>query len=277
MGKRSGKRALHRLDCRGGRFSGLPHVLLNAEAYLTCGYRARAVLMVLVKRFNGFNNGTIGLSGRELAQELNCQNFKANSQAIGELIARGFVRLTKTWPRGARKSNEYCLTFASYGRHGEHPATHDYLHWREGDAGTRKKRLMKTTNETRSTSALHADDGKVSAAGTASHPSKNGANPSATTSVSSAVTPAHIEYHTSRLSGQSNEASYTAAPALAELRERGLQLIARNGWGSQSHLAALAEIPAGTMSKFLHKDGPLSKEASIRLVCAIGRLIHMRE
>lgn len=164
-------RAAHVADGGGKAFALLPHAVLESPAYRTASYRARAVLTAIVARFNGFNNGRICLSSKELAVELGCQNYSSNSEAIGELISRGLIALEKSWPRGVRKSHEYRLTFVSSGPEGKvRAATNEYRSWLPGDAGTRvgrfvvKKRLATVATETGVSSAATTTEGKLSTA-----------------------------------------------------------------------------------------------------------------
>jgi hypothetical protein len=125
---------------RNRRFRGDPHVrlhhwLLDSPAWRTLTPQARAIYIALVRRYNGSNNGRIGLSIREAARE--CRLSKNTvPRAIHELIDHGFLEL-KT-PGGfslkLRHATEWLLTeyrddvsgelpkktFMRWGRNSEH-------------------------------------------------------------------------------------------------------------------------------------------------------------
>src|SRR5688572_10341686 len=89
-------------DGKGGRFVLIPHAVLESPAYRMASLRAKVVLLMLCKRFNGFNNGKIVLSLREITHELGNQNFNAASAALGELVAHGLIELASEYSRGSR-------------------------------------------------------------------------------------------------------------------------------------------------------------------------------
>lgn len=119
-----------RADTRGGKWAGLPHVVLDSPAYLALGYLARSVLVEIVRRMNGYNNGQIAISQRELAARLNTTNFRAISRAIAELMQHGFLVIATEGDWKPRLAREYRLTFVNTMQgHFSKPATNDYLHW----------------------------------------------------------------------------------------------------------------------------------------------------
>ena len=274
-------------DARGGRFVLLPHCLVKSDAYRTASYRAKAALVALAVRHSGFNNGKITMSAEELAESLNCRNYGANSKAVAELIARGMVVLEKDYPMGARMAREYRLTFVSVG---SKEATHDYLSWIVGDAGTVKKRVVANANETPSPVAVVAKDRKSSSVAAADETNGTGANPPKSVNGSVAVIAAHIgnhvgvsasvskgegetaDGHRSKANGRRfGQQRVSAAPPAEELRQRSLAFIAEAGRGSQGRLAATAQIPVGTFCKFIRNGGPLNEQARIRLACSFPK------
>ncbi len=284
-------RAAHVADGGGKAFALLPHAVLESPAYRTASYRARAVLTAIVARFNGFNNGRICISSKELAIELGCQNYSSNSEAVGELISRGLIVLEKSWPRGVRKSHEYRLTFVSSGPDGKvRSATNEYRPWQPGDAGTRvgrfvgKKRLATVATETGVSSAVTTTEGKLSTAVAATETLPiNGKAPNFPLPSLATVT-AHIGSHRGgsrsdpsitlkTAGGPHDEKSrvITCAPSTDELRGRAQSYISKHGRGSQGLLATKAGILGGTFSKFLNNDGPLNEHARVRLACAFPR------
>ena len=140
MGKKATGDRSEKPDGRGGRYRMLPDCLLKSEAYRTTSFREKAALMVLMLRHTGFNNGSIALSADDLAYGLDCQNHAANRSAVAGLISRGIVEMMRDYPRGSRLAREYRLTFVPTQRA---PATHEYLAWQTGDAGTRRKNALR--------------------------------------------------------------------------------------------------------------------------------------
>jgi hypothetical protein len=242
---------------------------------------------VLVGRFNGFNNGRICLSSAELADALHCWNYAANAKAIAELVGRGLVVVTRSYPRGVRLSPEYRLTFASSGPEGKvRQATEEYRDWREGDAGTVSKRavgkktLPAIANETAVSSSAIADEEKLSVAFVADEARVADGKLPKFPDPSFAVIAEHIVSHrggsnpsrrdTPEIAG-GPRAVVSAAPPAEELRERVLAHVAKHGRGSQGLLAQQASIPGGTLCKFLRHNGPLSEHARVRLTCAFPK------
>ncbi len=89
MGSRKVK-ADCRADTRGGPWAGIPVCVINSAAFRDCSVHARAILIELVARMNGCNNGKIAVSQREFAA-LRCHARK---------VVRGIVEL---WEHGAAR------------------------------------------------------------------------------------------------------------------------------------------------------------------------------
>ncbi len=281
MGKNS---RAEKPDARGGSYFLLPHCLLKSEAWRTASPRAVKALLVLCQRHNGFNNGRIGMSLEELAIGMDSQNHKGNAKALAELHARGIAVLARNYPKSSRMAREYRLTFVP--TEGS-PATHEYVEWRSGDLGTRKKPTVETAKETSSFIAETAAGRKLSTAETTAAKNLIDAKPPFFPSGSVADSTGHIVSHSRgsgshpshprrkqggpRTSTAADAGVTSAAPSEEELRERTLALIQRLGRGSQGRLAESAGIPGGTLSKFLHNGGPLNAHARIRLACAFPK------
>lgn len=284
---KSGKSKPERPDARGGGFILLPDCLMKSDAYRTASFRARAALNVLLARHSGFNNGKITMSVEELAVGLDCQNFRANAAAMAELQSRGIVVLEKDYPRGVRLAREYRLTFIPVK---DAPATHDYVSWKPGDAGTVKKRVVAIANETSVSTAAIANEMKLSTAVIANETNANDGKPPMFPEASVAIMAGHIGNHVgssapvtkgegetagghrrtangARFGGQ----PVSAAPPAEELREKVLMHVERCGRGSQGRLAKAAGIPRGTLCKFVRNGGPLNEQARIRLACSFPR------
>jgi hypothetical protein len=128
---RRGAKSDHRADTRGGRFVGLPHVVVESEAYRHLSPIERAVLVEILARFTGYNNGEIAISYRELAHRLNRKNEAPFGPAVAKLIVHGLIDIATEARWKDRRAREYRLTFISTtdgaGRHVA--ATNEYRSW----------------------------------------------------------------------------------------------------------------------------------------------------
>lgn len=123
-------KADQRAATRGAGWTGLPHVVHDSTAYLSLSLYARQVLIEVVRRFNGYNNGKIAISQREIGKRLGSSNYTKISKAVAELMDRGMIDVTTNRNWKARMAREYRLTFVSTGDHVRHvQATDDYRYW----------------------------------------------------------------------------------------------------------------------------------------------------
>ncbi len=95
----------------GQRFIQLFYFMLEKEAWKDLDAVARSIYVELTRRYNGSNNGRIGYSARQAAEELKISKATA-ARALRSLQAHGFVVVEK---RGAfhckvRHASEYRLT-----------------------------------------------------------------------------------------------------------------------------------------------------------------------
>ena len=87
-------------------------------------------MVELVLAFNGYNNGKIAVSQRQLSARLQNSNFGKIGRAIAELVEHGFIDVEVEGHWKARLAREYRLTFVSTGvLHRRVPATNEYLGW----------------------------------------------------------------------------------------------------------------------------------------------------
>ena len=115
---------------RGGGFTGLPHVVQDSAAYLSLSLYARQVLLEVLRRFNGYNNGRIAISQRELGERLGSTNYRKIGKAVADLVDRGLIDVKTDGDWKARMAREYRLTFVSTGDQVRHvQATEDYRNW----------------------------------------------------------------------------------------------------------------------------------------------------
>lgn len=116
-------------DCiaatRGEGFAGIPKCVIASPAYRSLSLHARAVLVELVARMNGYNNGAIAVSQRELVEALGCTSRKIVS-AVTELLEHGMLDVLAEGQWKARLARQYRLTFISTKT--AH-ATEEYRQW----------------------------------------------------------------------------------------------------------------------------------------------------
>lgn len=128
MTDRNQQRRAQKVD-HGGDFVQLPRIILRSPAFLSLSQRARSCLLVILERFNGFNNGRIGLSIDNLGAALGNQNHSANSRALVELMDRGFLECMAGANHVKSKAREYRLTFIESGSGGREKATNEWKLW----------------------------------------------------------------------------------------------------------------------------------------------------
>jgi hypothetical protein len=111
----------------------------------SCGPEQRSVyaplafgegnLLEILAKLNGFNNGKIAISYKQLARRLGRKNEAPFGRAIAELITHGFIEVMAEARWRDRRAREYRLTFVNTtdaaGRHVT--ATNEYLRWKAED------------------------------------------------------------------------------------------------------------------------------------------------
>lgn len=115
----------------GVSFVHLPHYVMDSKAYrqLKCG--PRALLIELIRRHNGWNNGSIGLGVRNACKALNMSDKDTVCRYFQLLQGHGLIRVHK---RGgfnmkdpsSRRASEWALTWISVG---DARPTKDFLDW----------------------------------------------------------------------------------------------------------------------------------------------------
>lgn len=129
MGK-SRQKADHRADTRGGQWVGIPHAVVDSEAYRSLSLWSRAILIEMVRAMNGFNNGAIAVGYEHLCKRLNNSNKRALAKGIAELMSHGLIDTEADASWKGRRTREYRLTFVNTTPGGKHkPATNDYRDW----------------------------------------------------------------------------------------------------------------------------------------------------
>lgn len=281
MARRKGDKRLHKPDLRGSGYSFLPHAVLDA-LLVRVGPRAVTIALAIIRRFNGYNNGRIALSMRDLATAIGSANHNANLAALHELERAGFLIVARH-PKGQRKANEYRLTFVSYGPNGEHPATNDYLAELETDLETEKSSVATTATRNALTVATTATRRKRRVADTATGATETCGFP-VPPPVEDIAT--HIINHPEALPGPlgnipsdtpqipAGASATSAAMDEPDLRRFAMSFLAKAEPGSQSRLAHEAGIPGGTLSKFL-RGRSLPAQYHMPLQLAVGRSFPM--
>jgi hypothetical protein len=82
----------------------------RSQAYFDLSVYARCALIELIDRYNGINNGMIGLGVRELAKALKCSQGRA-SKALRELDDAGIARPITGGLWKGKRATEWRLSF----------------------------------------------------------------------------------------------------------------------------------------------------------------------
>jgi len=117
------------------RFLSLPHYLLKSEAWKSIGPVPRALFIEVAQRWNGFNNGRIGLGVREAGEALHVKHTTAGA-AFKVLQDRGFLVLTKDSGFDQKRlAREWRVTAFPVGdsRAPSSPPSKEFLRWRPTD------------------------------------------------------------------------------------------------------------------------------------------------
>jgi hypothetical protein len=114
-------------------FAGIPVCVVKSEAYRCLSLMARAILVEIVARMNGHNNGQIHVSYAELATAMNRKNQAPIGPAIAELMEHGLIDISTESVWKERKAREYRLTFVNTSDSIGRPikATNGYLQWKQ--------------------------------------------------------------------------------------------------------------------------------------------------
>ena len=92
---------------------------------------AKLALLSILRRFNGWNNGSIAVSYRQFAHDNNLKNQAWIARAIAQLIQHGFIVIETEGKLAPRHAREYRITFAQSGPPGRvRPATNEYKNWK---------------------------------------------------------------------------------------------------------------------------------------------------
>ena len=126
----------------GRRFLQLWMNVKRSAAYHSLGLPARCALFEVLERFNGINNGFIGLGVRELAGALKCSRDTA-ARALHELDDAGLVRPTQVGVWRGRRATEWRLMFYRCDKTGDLPILNWPAHVESDQKDAKAKKLNK--------------------------------------------------------------------------------------------------------------------------------------
>lgn len=117
---------------RSSPFVKLPHYVLKSDAYRSLKPGPVALLVQIVLRYNGSNNGQIALGRREACEAINISDKDTASKYFRELDEKGFIKATKQGAfnmkdPSARRATEWAITWE---RLNEKPPTKEFMKWR---------------------------------------------------------------------------------------------------------------------------------------------------
>lgn len=265
------KGGLHKPNSNGGSYLLLPHSVIDALLPYA-RRRELAVLIAIARRFNGFNNGKISVSMREIAEATGSTDYSANGKAISWLVEAGFVWIAATYPKGARMAREYGLTWVSSGSEQKPvPARNTYVEMekiRRLETGTRHPLSVPVSGTERKLS--------VPVSGTGATETSQSCTPSPVP-----VSGTHIVSHR-KGEGRGRKDAPQSPPKLQradlssvmtadDLRSLTADYLAWAPAGAQSQLAHAAEMPCGTLSKFVNGKASLPAQYLMPLQLAVGR------
>ncbi|MBB6190566.1 hypothetical protein FHS51_000779 [Sphingobium wenxiniae] len=287
MAKRKA-RADCRADTRGGAWAGIPVCVVNSPAYRDLSLWARAILVELVARMNGYNNGHIALSVAEICTALSNSSRSRAAKAIAELMEHGFIDVTHEAMWKERKAREYRLTFVTtaYPPFG---ATNDYRNWEPRKQNSGNGVLPETPSTGNGVLPDAVSTGNGALPRLLAHQRKSAKNGKSPNPVSGNTPFPLIYNHTPpRKTGDGNKSDSTgnmdgpsqAVPpskggdgqSAAVIREKLKSLLRSSPTGTQTRLAEAARIPGGTLSKFINEGKALSAAHSVRLQLTMAEL-----
>jgi DNA-binding transcriptional regulator YhcF (GntR family) len=154
--------ANRKVDQRGrskkeGRHVRFYHWLLDSPAFRSLSPLSRALLLELMRRYNGSNNGHVHLSHREAAKAVNVAPNTANA-GMRELLAKGFVKVSQLGSFHLKKphATEWILTEHE---HDGQLATRDFLKLSKIEIAAIDKALKKSRYQKLSATVLVAKTG----------------------------------------------------------------------------------------------------------------------
>tara|TARA_A100001015_G_C15021480_1_gene728204 strand:- start:387 stop:800 length:414 start_codon:yes stop_codon:yes gene_type:complete len=113
---------------KGGHMA-IPYSVWDSDAMKDCDAIAKSVFIEFLRRYNGFNNGEISMSVRELSKNLSISIGTANKK-IHRLIKVGLIRITKNsgFNVKGRLAREFEITFHPCNKM---PAKNTFKQWKK--------------------------------------------------------------------------------------------------------------------------------------------------
>jgi hypothetical protein len=233
-----------RADTRGGPWAGIPVCVINSGAYRELGVHARAILIEIVARMNGYNNGSIAVSYRELCEAIGCSMRKVVS-GIVQLVDHGFLDVATEGKWKERLAREYRLTFVNTKGAA---ATNEYLRW--------TKRSNSGASHVVAAKGVSASEVVAGSATAASAPVAGKPKRPAIARSPRFVPASDGEALISKpYQGAAEQGAQATSEECINIAALARNWIERNGYGAQGRLAAAADIGGSRLSRFLHDDG----------------------
>ena len=276
-------KAPHKVDKRGKHYFVGAHAVYDSTAFKATSVRAKVLFFGFMRRLNGYNNGKLTYSAREMCDDLGA-HYSRVQEALEELIVGGFVVMTKSHPKVSRLANEWRLTCAAYGLHENPiPATNEYKDVspklikavRRRHAEKRKQSRVDTVSTEEAVSVDTGSTGGKHSVDTVSTGHDGKLPKVRLASVDTVAT--HISYHEGGKTllpstiAKGDDYLPDASPYMGatELRVFVKAYLEWAGTGSQTELSKSAKIPGGTLSKFLNGRGMKSDN-----IAALHRAAH---
>lgn len=270
MGRKKRQQADHKADLRGGKWAALPVAVLTSRAYVSLPAFERALLFEFVLRFNGYNNGKISFSHREIAERMGTKNYKRIARAVACLIETGLLAIATDSVWKERRAREYRLSFISSGpANGPVPASNEYLEWKNDAEPV-------SAENTLSAEPLSASV-KVPVEPVSAGDRKEPQNPVKGESLSAEPVSALIGKPYRAITNRSDDPCRNTpkthageiGPALGELREWTRRVIEQLGYGGARTLATEADISEVALSRFRNgKSLPDRYRQPLQYACA---------
>lgn len=270
-----------------GNFFMVPRSVIECVAWRHASLRARAVLQVFQFCHDGFNNGEITLSIKQIGKALGDQCHGANARAVAELIELGFLECTSDATHGQSKARSYRVTFIPTGKGKATPATNEFQAWRPAPGsrrafgGARAAQPVKFGGAITATQDVKLD--AVTATVVKFHDAVTATGGPAIAGISGeasgAVTATILGNHSTRRHGVSplsEISSRTGAESIAadfdDLRAWVREAIEVLGYGGAKALAKSANMPEPNLSRF-RAGKALSEQYRLKLHEACARVL----
>ncbi|HEV7285903.1 MAG TPA: hypothetical protein VGN75_13695, partial [Kaistia sp.] len=144
------------------KFFMIPGFMYRSEAYQSLMPAEKVAYQELKWRFDGSNNGRIGLGCRELAEVLNTKSKTTATKALAVLVEKGFIVKTKAsgFSVKHRAATEWRLTEYPCDVTGQLP-TKEFLRWRAPRENKTQSSERDTQSSEGDTTALKMHQNRV--------------------------------------------------------------------------------------------------------------------